>query len=293
MFNHTFVHCLYVNFVNICHFYVNLCKFRLTVSTEVFVAEAACNLNISVVAGKHKQLFVNLWRLWQSKEFARLHTGWNNVVTCAFRCGFHKHRCFDFDKVVFVIIVTNCTHNFVTNDKAIVHFASSQIEITVFKFKFVLNIDIIFDFKRCCFCFGENLELVNLHFDFACRNVRVCFFSEHNCTFCHNNKFCTEHFCFFQSLFITIVAKVELYNAFCVANIAEHNCTKVSNFCNVTCYCHFFANIGFAQSNGVVGSSQITHCFHKIILLFDVICFLLLKFTMAKPLLHLYIIISS
>ena len=36
------------------HFTVNLCKFRLTVGTQVFVTETFCNLEITVEPGNHQ-----------------------------------------------------------------------------------------------------------------------------------------------------------------------------------------------------------------------------------------------
>ena len=45
------------------HFAVDLCELGLTVGAQVFVAEAAHDLEILVVAGDHQQLFEGLRRL--------------------------------------------------------------------------------------------------------------------------------------------------------------------------------------------------------------------------------------
>ena len=56
------------------HFKVYLRKFGLSVGAQVFVAEASCELDISVVARDHKQLLVDLRRLRQGVEFARVNS---------------------------------------------------------------------------------------------------------------------------------------------------------------------------------------------------------------------------
>jgi isoleucyl-tRNA synthetase len=43
-----------------CHLTVNLCKFRLTVSAQVFISETAYNLKITVISRNHQQLFKSL-----------------------------------------------------------------------------------------------------------------------------------------------------------------------------------------------------------------------------------------
>ena len=41
--------------------HIDLCKFRLSVGTQILITVAACDLEITVVAGAHQKLLVNLW----------------------------------------------------------------------------------------------------------------------------------------------------------------------------------------------------------------------------------------
>src|SRR5690606_41324029 len=50
------------------HLAVDLCEFRLSVCTQVFIPEAFHNLKIAIKAAHHQQLFESLWRLWQRIE---------------------------------------------------------------------------------------------------------------------------------------------------------------------------------------------------------------------------------
>ena len=41
--------------------HIDLCKFRLSVGTQILITIAACNLEITVVARAHQELLINLW----------------------------------------------------------------------------------------------------------------------------------------------------------------------------------------------------------------------------------------
>ncbi len=61
-----------VLFVEEAGFDVDLGEFRLTVSTQVFVAEAFGDLVVTVEASHHQQLLEQLRRLRQGEEAARV-----------------------------------------------------------------------------------------------------------------------------------------------------------------------------------------------------------------------------
>ena len=55
------------------HFAVNLCEFGLTVSAEVLIAEALCNLEIAVRTSHHQQLLQSLRALRKGIELSGIH----------------------------------------------------------------------------------------------------------------------------------------------------------------------------------------------------------------------------
>ena len=75
----------YILLLDKCHLTVNLCKFRLTVGTQILIAEATYNLEVAVVTCNHQQLLQSLWRLWQCIELVRVHTRRHNEVTRSLR----------------------------------------------------------------------------------------------------------------------------------------------------------------------------------------------------------------
>ena len=96
--HHSF--CGFKNFLAVCktHFHINLREFRLAVTACIFIAVAACNLEIFVKSADHKKLLVQLRTLRKGIEFSRMNAAWNKIIACAFRCRFYECRCFDFKK---------------------------------------------------------------------------------------------------------------------------------------------------------------------------------------------------
>ncbi len=71
--------------LRIGHFQIDLGKFRLAVGAQIFIAEAADNLEILVESRDHQNLLEQLRRLRQRVETPRLHPAGNQVVARALR----------------------------------------------------------------------------------------------------------------------------------------------------------------------------------------------------------------
>ena len=61
MLDQTFIDLHNILFIHKRKFHIDLCKFRLTVRTQILITEAFCNLDISVVSGAHQKLLKQLW----------------------------------------------------------------------------------------------------------------------------------------------------------------------------------------------------------------------------------------
>ena len=85
---------------------VNLGKFRLAVSSKIFIAEASGDLEVFFNTTTHKKLFILLGCLWQCVKLTGVHAGWNEEVTGTFWCGLGKDRRLDFTKTIGVEEVT-------------------------------------------------------------------------------------------------------------------------------------------------------------------------------------------
>ena len=67
------------------HLDVELGELRLAVGPQVFIAEAAGNLEIAVEAGNHEKLLVKLGRLGQRIEMSGMDPAGNQEIPRAFR----------------------------------------------------------------------------------------------------------------------------------------------------------------------------------------------------------------
>ena len=125
------------------HLDINLCEFRLTVSTKVFITEAAGNLEIAFHACNHKQLLIDLRTLRQCPEPAVVNTGRNQIVTCAFRCGTGKDRCGNFHESFLIQNPAGNHLNLVTQDQVILKRFAAKIEIPVLQTDVFTGIGVI------------------------------------------------------------------------------------------------------------------------------------------------------
>jgi len=87
------------------HLQVDLGEFRLAVSAQILVAEAAGNLHITVKARHHGKLLVKLRRLRQGVKAALVDAARHQKIASALRSRADQHRGLDFDEAVFVKIV--------------------------------------------------------------------------------------------------------------------------------------------------------------------------------------------
>ena len=82
------------------HLAVYLCELRLTVCTQVFIAETFGNLEITVETADHKQLLQRLRTLRQSIELPWIHTGRDYKITRALGSTAYQDRSLNLYKIL-------------------------------------------------------------------------------------------------------------------------------------------------------------------------------------------------
>ena len=155
-------------------FHIDLGKFRLTISTQVFVTETLNDLIVAVETGHHQQLFEQLRRLRQRVEFTFVHTRRHQVVTCAFRRRFGQHRSFDVEEAVVIHKTAHQASDFSARFQALSHFRTTQVEVAVFQTRF-FGVDVV-RVKRQNVCAVDDGQRRRQHFDFAGRHIAVDIF---------------------------------------------------------------------------------------------------------------------
>ena len=113
------------------HFQVELRELRLAVGPQVFVAKAAGDLHVAVVAGDHQNLLVELRRLRQGIEQAVVHAAGHEIVAGPFRRAAAEDRRFDVEEVVLGEVVPHLQDDVVAQHQRPLHLGPPQIEIAI------------------------------------------------------------------------------------------------------------------------------------------------------------------
>ncbi len=100
----TLEHADHVLLLHEAHLTVYLRELRLAVGAKVFVAEALCNLEVTVESAHHQELLEKLRTLRQSVEFTGIHAGGDHEVAGSFGRGFHQNRRFHLKESVGIEI---------------------------------------------------------------------------------------------------------------------------------------------------------------------------------------------
>ena len=154
-------------------FHIQLGKFRLAIGAQVFITEAAGHLEVSFQSGNHEELFEKLRGLRKGIEFARIYTAWYQVVSGAFRGALGEHRSFNFQKIIFIQECSHFMDNLMSHDEMILHFRTSQIDITIFQANIFIHINAVFYIEWRSLCLVQDAEFGNYYFHLAGLHFRV------------------------------------------------------------------------------------------------------------------------
>ena len=135
-------------FLDKAHFQVELGELRLPVGAQVFVTEAAGNLEITFHTADHQQLLQLLWGLGQRVKIARMGPAGNQVVACSFRRAFDQDRRFDLQETVTVEIVPDVFHCLVTQPQVVLHLWPSEVKIAVAQTQAFVRVNVVRDVER-------------------------------------------------------------------------------------------------------------------------------------------------
>jgi len=113
------------------HLDVDLSELRLSIGSQVFIAEAASDLHVTVVTGHHQQLLVKLWRLRQRIKLSRMHAARDEIIPSPFRSALAEHRRFDVEKPVLVEVISNRLRQLVSQNHRLLKLWPTQVDVAV------------------------------------------------------------------------------------------------------------------------------------------------------------------
>ena len=103
------------------HLQVELGELRLAVGAQIFVAEAAGDLEVALDAGHHQQLLELLRALRQGVELARVQAAGHDEVACAFGRALEQDRRLDLQEVARRQVVADEAHDAVAQHQVLRH----------------------------------------------------------------------------------------------------------------------------------------------------------------------------
>ena len=113
------------------HLDVDLRELGLPVGAEVLVAEAARDLEVAVVPAHHEQLLVDLRRLRQRVELARVHAAGHEIVARALGGGLDQQRGLDFEEALSIEVIANELDHLVAQLQVALHTLAAQVQVAV------------------------------------------------------------------------------------------------------------------------------------------------------------------
>ncbi len=123
--NHVFSHGHDAGFIHKGCLDIDLGEFRLSVSTQIFVAETFGDLVVAIHARHHQNLFEQLRRLRQCEKFARMCAAGYQIVARALRGGACQNRGFDIQETIVVQIVADRVTDLGAEAQSVNHFRAT------------------------------------------------------------------------------------------------------------------------------------------------------------------------
>ena len=147
------------------HLEIELGELRLAVGALVLVPVAAHDLEVAVHAGNHQELLVELRRLRQRVDVARLQPAGNQVITRPFRRTADQNRRLDLDKAFVVEKIPNGLSHPVSELEIPGHPLPSKIQVTVAKAQLLIDRAVFVDGERRRQRAVEDVDGLRLDFD--------------------------------------------------------------------------------------------------------------------------------
>ena len=155
------------------HFDVHLGELRLAVGSQVFVAEAAHDLEVTIHTGHHEQLLEQLRRLRQGVEFPGIQTAGHQKVTRPFGRGLGEDGGFHLHKAVVVQIAAHALGHLVTQAQIGLHARAAQVKVAPGQAQVFTGVAAVFNGERRGFGGIEQLPFRGHHFDLPRHHIGI------------------------------------------------------------------------------------------------------------------------
>ena len=247
--------------VHEAHFQVDLGELRLTVCTEVLVAEATGDLHVAVKACHHGQLLVQLGRLGQSVEGAGMHAGGYQVVSGSLGSGTDEVGGLDLDKAVLIEIVTGDLCHAVTEHQILLQLTAAEIQIAVFQTDVLGGLAVVDDLKGRHLALAQDRHGVRIDLHLAGGDLRIDAGPDSHRTANGKDELVAAGGRLLKQPGIGGIVKGQLYEAGTVSQIQKQQISQVSLLFDPAHNADSLACVVAAQIAAVVGAAVAAHQF--------------------------------
>ncbi len=212
------------------HFAVYLGEFRLAVGPEVFVAEAADNLEVAVIAGYHEELLEGLGALRQGVELAGIHAGRDHKVTGSFRSALDEVRGFNFHETVGVQVVANLVGHPVTEGQGALQRAAAQVQVAVFGTEVLAAVTLFLDGEGRSNALVQDGDGAQFNLDVTGGHLGVLGLALHHLAFGLNHEFAAQGSGHFHQGSRGVRLHYQLGNSITVTQVHEGHAAQLTGF---------------------------------------------------------------
>ena len=244
-------------FVDEAHFQVELGEFWLTICAQVFVTEAASDLEIFVDAADHEELFVLLWRLWQGVELSGVEATRHEEVAGAFWGRTHEDWGFDLPEAFFIEVVADALEDLMTQLQVLLHDWTAQIEVAIFEADVFIHVGVVDEGVWWGFCGVVDDELGADDVDLAGGELRIfhAFWAWAHGAANAEDVFAADVLCFFKNVCVAeFWVDGDLNDAAAVTQIDENDATVVAAFLDPTGDDDLFTDVFQRKLGAIMGS---------------------------------------
>ena len=155
------------------HLEIDLGELGLAVGAQVFVAEAAHDLEILFEAADHQKLLENLRRLRQGVEAAGLHAAGHQVIARAFGRGARHEGRFDFEKALRIEELAHREGDLRAQNDVALHVRTAQVHVAILQAHVFADVDRLFHGERRSARLVQNPDFRSHHFHLAGGQVGI------------------------------------------------------------------------------------------------------------------------
>ena len=243
MTGHILEHLNNVFLVDERHLAVYLRELRLTVSTQVLIAEALGYLEIAVEAAHHQQLLQRLRRLRQGIELSGIHAAGHHEVACALGRGTYQNRRLHLDEVARVEKVTDEDGHLVTQLQVSSHALAAQVQITVLHTDVVAAVGLVLDGERRRQAFAQDVQILGQNLDVARGHLRVLALTLADGAFHLHAELAAEAVGLGTELGIGRLVEYNLCDTIAVANVDKRHAAHLTGALHPAGQRHFLTGI--------------------------------------------------